>query len=324
MIDKVREEDLPSLMIKDGIKLRHINGTSYKGLCPFHEDTNPSLSVNLKGKFWLWHCFGCDAGGDIIRYIMLKDNSAFGDAVKSILPDYGKYETDIPKTKIIQSVAEHYHEVLKTNKKAQDYLQSRGLHDPEIIKEYKIGFCDGSLPKDMNLRQSLFDLGILTAGNREHFHNCITFPIHDEKGRIISLYGRNINKSLHLYLKGPHQGIFNYKRAKTSKEIYIAESIIDALSLIKLGFKSTIALFGANGFTDDHNELLKYSDIDKVTLCLDNDTRGQKAQENLIAKVPQSIKHVYRMDLPKDTKDPNDFLLGGGTKEALLKNACEV
>lgn len=323
-LDKIRESDLPEIMIQDGVKIRRVNQVSFKGICPFHPDKNPSLSVNLKGRVWLWHCFGCNAGGDVIRYVMLKENLDFNGAVKSILPDYGKYESNIPQVKVLESVVNYYHEVLTTNMKAQAYLDQRGLLDHELIKRYKIGYSDGTLPRDVNLRQPLVDLGILTVNNKEHFKDCVVFPIEDESGRIVSLYGRNIKIPQHLYLKGPHKGVFNAHSLNGTRRAYITESIIDALSLIKLGLNESIALYGTNGFTKDHLDLLKYSSLKEVYLCLDNDPQGQKSQEALISKIPLSINHVYKIPLPENIKDPNDYLLSGKSKDDLLKTREEV
>ena len=85
-LDQIRQTDLPSLMTQDGISLKQISPFSFRGLCPFHEDKNPSLHVNLKGRTWLWNCFGCDAGGDLIKFVMKRRGMNFTEAARDLLP----------------------------------------------------------------------------------------------------------------------------------------------------------------------------------------------------------------------------------------------
>ena len=319
------------MMMSEGISLKQISPFSFRGLCPFHEDKNPSLHVNLKGRTWLWNCFGCDAGGDLIKFVMKRKGMNFTEAVEDLLPKQNGTHSNgvkaskesVSDTKVLREVANYYHEALKTNKRAQEYLKLRGLLCPALVKEFKLGFSDGTLPRDPELLNSFKRLGILNHKGEEHFRDSITFPIEDEKENTVSLYGRHILKTGHLYLKGAHQGVFNGRCVKASKRLFIAESIIDCLSLIQLGLRETIALFGTYGFTEDHRRLIADSNLDDIYLCLDNDEAGKKAVERLKHEIPESIR-LFNVSLPEGVKDPNEFLLSGKTKEELMSSVEEI
>jgi len=311
-------------MIADGVELKQINPSSYKGKCPFHDDKDPSLHVNLKGRSWLWHCFGCDAGGDILKYVMLKHGLSFNEAVGRLLPHRKSNGAPIRERRALELVADYYHKILLENKKAQDYLVSRGLWDPALIKEYRLGFSDGTLPRDPDLMTELKVTGILNEKAGEFFRDCIVFPIEDKDGKVVSFYGRNIKRPGHLYLKGPHKGVFNQRRALTAKSIAITESIIDALSLIKLGLKDTVALYGTQGFTDEHYELLSRPLVEETVLVLDNDPSGRRCEKSLLEKLPSGIPKITALRIPEGLKDPNDYLLSKKNLEDLLKTAEEL
>ena len=103
----------------------------------------------------------------------------------------------------------------------------------------------------------LKQIGILTPKGSELFYNCVIFPIYDEDNNVVSLYGCHIEHNEDIYLPGPHKSVFNISALKVSKKIFLTESIIDSLSLIQIGPRETIPLYGASGLTKDHIELFK-------------------------------------------------------------------
>jgi len=323
-LDRIREQHLPDRMIADGIDLKRISPASYKGRCPFHEDRDPSLHVNLKGRSWLWHCFGCDAGGDILKYVMQKHSLTFNEAVQRLLLNRKTNGSSASKRGTLEVLADHYHKTLLENKKAQEYLASRGLWDPSLIREHRIGFSDGTLPRDSDLLSELKALGIIYEKGGEFFRHCIVFPIGDKDGRTVSFYGRSVKRPGHLYLKGPHKGIFNQRSVLEAKQITLTESIMDALSLIKLGLKDTIALYGTQGFTDEHYDLLSMPQVEEIILALDNDPSGRRCRKSLLDKLPGAVPKISSLRIPDGMKDPNDYLLSGGTLEDLLKTKEEL
>ena len=121
-------------------------------------------------------------------------------------------------------------------------------------------------------------------GPKEHFLNCVIFPIFDDSGNTVSFYGHDIDDASgfkHRYLKGKHQGIFNRKASKVYDEIILTESIIDCLSLIETGFENVQPIYGTNGFTGEHLQTLKADRVKTVILALDNDEAGTFAGEKL-------------------------------------------
>ena len=159
-------------------------------------------------------------------------------------------------------MVEHYHHTLCEREDAQDYLKKRGLTDSQMVVDFRVGYADGSLlklvPKDGELREQLLSLGVLTKQGRELLGGCIVVPIPDPlTGQWVSLYGRGMKTERHCYLPGPFRGVVNYQAARSSSEIILTESILDALSFHQAGIKTAIPIYGTNGFTADHLDLLK-------------------------------------------------------------------
>ena len=127
---------------------------------------------------------------------------------------------------------------------------------------------------------------MLNGRGQEHFRGCVTVPIFDGAGNVSGIYGRRITpgETPHLYLPGEHHGVWNGASAKTNPTLFIAEAILDGLSLWQAGFKNVIALYGTRGWTPDHEKLLRENNTREVFLCLDNDELGRTATEQLKEK----------------------------------------
>jgi DNA primase len=352
-----RRHSIVSLFESYGVKLAESshNG-SYTGLCPWHDDHNPSLSVDeTKG---LFHCFGCDAKGDIIELVRKMEGVSFREALKKLEGKAGaairqpragttkqKNQTtpktttpEAPRTEelidadstpeetgasslpliTLNDVAEYYYKRLYEAPGALRYLESRGIVKPELYERYRIGFADGSLLSKLSDKQkeALQASGILTKHNSEHFHNCIVFPILDDSGQVAGMYGRRTiaDEPRHLYLPGPHRGVWNRKASKVYDEVVLVESIIDALSLVQIGVENVQPLYGTNGFTAEHLQILKDDNVKTVVLALDNDEAGHKAAEKLKAKL-LTEGFAVKTITPKLSKDWNEELLAGLDRE---------
>lgn len=326
-ITHLKRLNLPEILQSKGIPLKKNGSGSYIGLCPFHSDTNPSLSISQKNDIWLWHCFGCHKGGTLIDFLRYE-----GKSFKEIYSEYAQEPQEkkedvaisndrgcsVPHS-ILNELVQLYHNTLKENPSAHAYLESRNLLDKDLIDTFKIGYCDGSaaslLPStkgspagaDDALRNELRLLGILNDRNNECFYKSITVPIFDENDQIVGLYGRNIERKGHLYLKGPHRGVFNHKIFKSSCEIILAESILDALSLYKAGFKNVTASYGAGGWTEHHHRALKESIVKTVYIAYDNDEAGNTSSLNLARELTKEGITSRRIRLPEGIKDINDY-----------------
>src|SRR5262249_22590286 len=159
------------------------------------------------------------------------------------------------------------------------YLKRRGLIDLDLLRALRVGYADGSLlkviPKTGEVREQLVELGVITKEGRELMGGCVVVPIPDPATtRWTNLYGRGMKTDRHCYLPGPLRGVLNFQAARTSPEIVLAESVLDALSFHQAGVSTAIPIYGTNGFTPDHLDCLKREGVRRVILALDNDEPG--------------------------------------------------
>ena len=332
-----RDVDLIALVKAKGVRLRK-NGKSYFGLCPFHGDKNPSFSANPTNN--LWQCFGCGAGGDVIRFIELFDQVDFKEAVSKLKAESPKLKAR-PKTtgkranrqtgltvkerKLLTRVIDFYHTAFCEDPRARQYLIQRGITDNTLFSDFKIGFANGTLlnalPGEGDIYDQLKQLGVLSEKGNEHFYGYVTFPLYDLDGNPAGIYGRRLNEIVtgnvadHLYLPGPRHGLFNRQAAKSHKEIILTESIIDSLTLINAGIKNTIACYGTNGFIEDHRRLFRQNGVQSVTICFDADAAGKEASESVLARLEAEGLRTHIASLPEG-RDINDFSL-------LTADACD-
>jgi len=177
---------------------------------------------------------------------------------------------------LLSRVVEHYHKTFCERKDAQEYLGRRGLTDVDLLKAFKVGYADGSLlkliPRSGELREQMLELGLLTKEGRELLGGCVVVPIPDPlTGEWTTLYGRGVRTPRHCYLPGPLRGVLNFQAARSSSEVILAESVIDALSFHQAGISTAIPIYGTNGFTAEMLDLLKREGLKRVILALDGD-----------------------------------------------------
>lgn len=325
-----RSIDLAELIESRGVKLKR-NGKGFTALCPFHGDTEPSFSVDPEKR--LWHCFGCGKGGDVFTFLQELEGLTFAQAFEQLRPLAGTPEALKPEGKpkspkpgkgvnpqeILNRVVEYYHETFYEDTRGFLYLRDkRNIHDKEIYEAFKIGFANGSifkmLPESGEVLDALKELGVITGKGSEFFHDSVIFPIFNEDGQVTEIYGRAIEESQagpyeknernpHLYLKGPHKGVFNWQAAKRASELFLTECIIDALSLYQAGYRDVIPLYGTNGLTQDHVALFRKYGVKKLFLVLDNDPPGHEACLQIGRTLPEL--ECLKVTLP--CKDANEF-----------------
>src|SRR3990172_7303496 len=329
-IERIKQaNDLGQLVAERGIEIRK-KGTTLVALCPFHQEKTPSFVVMpSKG---LFHCFGCGVSGDVIGFVTRFDRVSFGAALQKLAQRAGLELSKLmesngssspgrrespkppPSPEVLGKVVEHYHKTFCSHGDAQEYLKKRGFTDPNLFRDFQIGYSDGSLlklvPKKGELRDQLLGLGIITTQGRELLGGCIVVPIPDPiTGKWVSLYGRGLRTDRHCYLPGPFRGVVNYQTAKLSSEIILTESILDALSFQQAGIKNVIPIYGTNGFTAEHLGLLKRESIRGVVLAIDNDEPGQRAAESIKGKITAAGISVRVISFPEAIKDANEFLI---------------
>jgi DNA primase len=219
-----------------------------------------------------------------------------------------------PPTAVLSRVVEHYHRTFCEREDAQAYLAKRGLVDRDLLRALKVGYADGSLleviPKDGELRGQLTSLGVITPEGRELLGGCVVVPIPDPlTGQWTNLYGRGMRTPRHCYLPGPLRGVVNFQAARLSLEIILAESILDALSFHQVGISTAIPIYGVNGFTADHLDLLKREGVKRVILALDNDDAGRKGTDALKGKLEALGIAAAALSFPEGIKDANELLV---------------
>ncbi len=332
--------DIVAVMAAHGVTLSG-SGAELKGRCPFHEDETPSLSVNRdKG---VWHCFGCGAKGNAkVFEARMGGRLVTGrDLIeKRLEPSAPRAETVADVGAVVERVVTLYHEALGRNKAALEYLKARGLGDMELLRRYRVGFADGSLrklaPPRSNAWNSLRVLGYLNDRGGEFFAGRIVFPIHDATGAVVGMYGRLLVERqgtvVHLYPRGPHRGIWNREGAKAAaasgQPVIVCESVIDALSCVAAGLPGAIALFGTNGVTAEHIELLRELRPSRLVLALDGDKAGRDTVAGVLEKFAGLAIEIAIARLPeeKERKDPNAVLvtMGASTLREFIEKAEAV
>ena len=172
------------------------------------------------------------------------------------------------------------------------------------------------------LRGRLEKIGVYRESGHEHFNGSVVFPIFDAAGNVAEIYGRKITRRLtkgtplHLYLPGPHRGIFNPDALK-EREVILCESVIDALTFVRHGVEGATCIFGTQGFTDELFEAIRTANLDAVRIAYDADDSGEKAAKRDAERLQKIGVACYRVRLPLG-EDPNSFALSMGA-DALRK-----
>lgn len=303
----------------------HVNlSQGLKGKCPFHDDQHPSFSVHQKNQYF--HCFGCGKGGDVIEFIKLKKNMTFWEALSDLaksagilIPTFDKeyvkqLEDESQIRAILLETASFYHSNL--NDAAKDYLiKDRGIKE-EIIKQFWLGYANGKL-KDHLLGCNFSTDSCLRAGViqknqkgaiRDFFLDRIIFP-NFFHGNVVYLTSRAINGGIpkYLHLSGGISYLYN-EEALSNENVYLAEGILDCLSLIQEGYPSC-AILGSCAFKEEY--VSKLSNCKKLFLCLDGDKAGKEGALRIANLVPDKAMIVQ---LP-NSQDVNDVLRANRKEE---------
>ncbi|MEJ2419755.1 MAG: DNA primase [Exilibacterium sp.] len=339
-IDRIKSDiSLLRLIESQGYQPKK-QGKDYALSCPFHEgDNTPSLIISPKSN--LYHCFGCDAAGSVIDWVMKTQGVSFRFACELLQKDLGliadsgtrtarqntttklaaPLNTGADHQTALRQIIDYYHQTLKHSPEALEYLEKRGLKSAELIDTFQLGHANRTLAyrlPDKNrkagaeLRGKLQDIGLLRKSGHEHFNGCLVVPIMDENGVISELYGRKLNDNLrpgtayHLYLPGPHQGVWNVQALKASREIILCEALIDAMTFWVHGFRNVTASYGTGGFTDDHLSAFKHHGIQRVLIAYDRDEPGNRAAGELAKKLATEGIDCFRLLLPKGM-DVNEY-----------------
>lgn len=293
-------------------------------VCPFHDDHNPSLKLYTSTN--TFHCFGCGKSGDQVEFIQLKEKCSKHEAIlkaKTLVnPTYTlmKEPKELSRIAVFTKYLQATKTSIERSKPAQEYCQSRNLNYPKL----NIGFNGIRLLDNWNdkLKESALEIGLLTKiskGYSQRFKNCITFELQNQQGQPAGIYGRNIDESStkkHVYLPGTHQGLYPCYPKPETERLILNESIIDAATLQQITSItkrfSILALFGTNGFTEEHRKAIKgLKNLKEIILFFDGDDPGGQA----ITKYTSELKTLHpeitisHIETPKD-EDINSLAVG--------------
>ena len=335
--------DLVAILQALGVPLKP-KGANFVAPCVFHREKTASFTVNPERR--IWKCFGCNVGGDVFKFVKLKENLTLPQAIQRVqgfappeqppgppaavalpaaaapTPTTG-HDVDHAPQVVLDRVIAHWQKALANAPKAQAYLKARGLWNPELLRALKVGYSSGSLARTLpgggKLRDQLTQIGILNARGNEFFFGRIVIPLFADD-RLVGVYGRAISslaKVEHLYLQGPRRGVFNPPGIRDAREVLLTESPLDALSLLVLGFPHTTTSFGAGGFTADVRAALVKAGTTRVYCVYDLDPAGDTGADQLAHTLAGHGIEVWRVVMP--CKDPNEFLTSGGSREDFQK-----
>ena len=190
-----------------------------------------------------------------------------------------------------------------------------------MVERFKLGFSDrmlGPALPDKNrlagaqMRGQLERLGIFRASGHEHLRGSLVIPVMNPDGDVVQMYGRKITPNLragtpdHLYLPGPHRGVWNEEALIACKEIILCEALIDALTFWVAGYRNVTASYGVNGFTADHRAAFERHGIERVYIAYDGDEAGNKAAVKLADELTQMGVECFRVEFPKGM-DANEY-----------------
>jgi len=339
-LDRIKQDvSLQRLVESRGVLLER-HGKDLIGLCPFHNDTSPSLVVSPKQN--LWHCLGaCQQGGSVIDWVMKSEGISFRHAVELLRNETASLaapgerivkKSSVPKLPpviatnaddqaALRQVIAHYHETLKQSPEAQAYLDKRGINDPEAVEHFQLGYANRTLGYHLphanrqdgaQLRGQLQRLGILRDSGHEHFRGSLVIPVIDAGGDVLEIYGRKIGATfrkgtaLHVYLPGPHRGVFNLQGINGHRDVILCESLIDALTFWCAGHRNVTASYGVQGFTDEHLKAVSTGGPRRILIAYDRDDAGDKAAAKLADRLMADGHECFRVLFPRGM-DANDY-----------------
>ncbi len=339
-IERLKNEvSVERLIESSGIPLQK-TGKDLTGQCPFHEDDTASLVVTPAKN--LWHCFGCGAAGGPIDWVIKKNGVSFRHAVELLrdgIPSLAAGSGAVKRTTVraldapvafdtddqalLNQTIGYYHETLKNSPEALAYLQARGLDHPELIARFKLGFANRTLGLRLpeknrvagaEIRTRLTKIGIYRASGHEHFNGSLVIPVLDEAGNVLEVYGRKLLDNLragtpkHLYLPGPHAGVWNIEALQAHKEIILCEALIDALTFWCEGYRNVTSAYGIEGFTDDMLAAFKAHGTERVLIAYDRDEAGERGAAKVSALLQAAGIACFRIQFPKGM-DANEYAL---------------
>jgi DNA primase len=326
-------------------------GREYVGLCPFHAEKTPSFSLNAeKG---VWHCYGCDAGGDLISFVKRYENVEFPDALRMLAnragvelhesEDFQRRRSEREAIYEANAVAKSYFvESLRKSAEAREYVEKRGIDD-QTCEKFSVGFAPDSwdglvsaltrarIDLQLAARAGLISMRQNESGYIDFFRGRLMLPVFNLTGEVIAFGGRALGedqpkylntRNTSVYTKGQHvYGLHIARRAAAAAEsIIVVEGYLDCLALHQAGFGNAVASLGTAFTVEQARELRRVAS--NLYLCFDGDAAGQAATARSIDMLNDEGLSVRVAQLPEG-RDPDDIVLrdGAAAFEALLQGS---
>ena len=345
LIEEIRVQNDIVDVISEYIPLKQ-KGSSYFGLCPFHNESTPSFSVSPDKQ--LYYCFGCGVAGNVYSFIMQIENCDFLEAIKRLadranisLPEPELSNEAKEAESLRQSILEihkvaglFYYSKLHEDEGsvARQYIKKRLINDV-IQKKFGLGYSPDSgdklykhLKEKGFSQESILKSGLVLPskngkGYYDRFRGRLMFPIFDSQGRCIGFGGRILDKGEPKYLNSPETMVFNksknlyglnFAKAARKKEMILVEGYMDMITIYQAGFHNVVASLGT-AFNNEHARVLKKFAED-IILLFDSDEAGTNA---ILRAIPVLISNGFRvkvMQVPGG-KDPDEFIKANGSKE---------
>lgn len=317
-------------------------GKNYVAICPFHDDTNPSMTISPDKK--LFKCFVCGTGGNAITFVQKYEHISFNEAVKKVADICDYHPEGLERYAKPVKVDEHKQELLKClydlnlyyqfalntpeGKEGLDYFEKRKL-DISLRNKYKLGYApkDGKstiefLTKKGHSIKIIEDTGIakmISSGNyRDMNEGRVTFPICDIDGNVIGFSARRLKdddtakymNTPETYLFHKTNNLYNIHIAKDAAKIkgyiYVCEGFMDVYALGKIGIDAAVAIMGT-ALTSEHIQILRGLNVE-VRLCLDGDLPGQSAMMKIAKNLAQAGVKFRVVDNQGSDRDPDEIL----------------
>ncbi|MDD5794794.1 DNA primase [Clostridium sp. HCP1S3_B4] len=346
IIQKVKEENDIVDVISETVNLKR-SGRNYIGLCPFHNDKSPSLSVSPDKQ--IYKCFSCGEAGNVITFVMKQKNYNFIEAIKSLAEranivlhiENSKQSAVSKKKDILYKInveaARYYFKNLTVNNVAKEYFSNRGIKN-STIRKFGLGYAKEGwtniiyyLKRQGYNDNQLIDAGLVIKNENkgtiyDRFRNRVMFPVFDIRGKVIGFGGRVFDDSKPKYLNSPetlvfHKGVnlyglnFAVKDGINDRTLIIVEGYMDCISLHQYGITNAIASLGTALTVNQARLIKRYAD--KVVISYDADIAGQKATLRGLDILKDAGLDVRVLLIPQG-KDPDEFVRLNG-KEAFLK-----
>jgi DNA primase len=291
----------------------------FVGLCPLHPDTRPSFYVNARKN--LFYCHGCQRGGDLIRFVELSEHLSFRQSLVCLKQDIAL----AAESELLTRTTAFYQVQLHRYSEAVEYLQNRGLQNPDLIEELGLGYAPGG-----NLRRHLADfgysfdlllrIGLINHQGRDAFCRRVIFPCY-QQGRVINLYGRSIGAAFpHRLLPRSKGGLFAWDSVGAFSSVILVEGLFDLALLWQAGLRNATCAIGTHLTAAQWSQLCDQPGR-CVYIAFDQDANqaGQQASRLLARRLESAGLQARIVALPPG-QDPNSYFAAGATASDFL--AC--